>query len=215
MGSPALAMSVLCNVSDKFYFFDIEKIALDNIAEFAKKNQLIDKVQTINKDSIIGVIDLLPTLPKATLLHIDPYNIDKPSTNGKDYLDVFLEASERGMQCVLWYGFNTLDEKKYLNDFLRNKLYNKDIVNLTGVELIMDIIQKNTILINPGILGNGILVSNLSNKSISAILEYSKSLTNMYKNSHYNEVKGDIHREVINLSKTQSIKQKRSRGQKL
>lgn len=89
-GSPALAMSVLGDTSEKFYFFDIEKTALKNITEFTKRNQLIDKVQTINQDSVIGVMELLPVLPKSTLLHIDPYNIDKPSTNGKNYLDCII-----------------------------------------------------------------------------------------------------------------------------
>ncbi|MPM23851.1 hypothetical protein SDC9_70328 [bioreactor metagenome] len=133
------------------------------------------------------------------MLHIDPYNIDKPSTNGKDYLDVFAQASEQGVKCVLWYGFNTLDEKKQLNDFMINKLSDKTIGSLSCTELIMDIIQKNRILCNPGILGNGLLTSNLSDTSISVIENYSKSLTNLYRNSYYNGYKGSIYREIVNI----------------
>lgn len=199
LGSPALAMCILGDTVDKFHFFDIETAALSDVIAFANRNQLADKVEIIKQDSIIGVLDLLPKLPKSTLVHIDPYDIDKPSTNGKDYLDVFAEASERGMKCVLWYGFNTLDEKKYLDDFMIAKLSGKMIDNLSCIELIMDIIQKNTILCNPGILGNGLLTSNLSNASTSTIEKYSKSLTDLYQNSHYNGFKGSIYRDILDI----------------
>lgn len=202
LGSPALAMRVLGDTVDKFHFFDIETAALSNVIAFANRNQLADKVEIIKQDSIIGVLDLLPKLPKSTLVHIDPYNIDKPSTNGKDYLDVFTQASERGMKCVLWYGFNTLDEKKYLDDFMMDKLSGNTIDNLSCIELIMDIIQKNTILCNPGILGNGLLTSNLSNASASTIEKYSKSLIDLYQNSHYNGFKGSIYRDILDIKST-------------
>lgn len=202
LGSPALAMRVLGNTVDKFHFFDIETAALSNVIAFANRNQLTDKVEIIKQDSIIGVLDLLPKLPKSTLVHIAPYNIDKPSINGKDYLDVFTEASERGMKCVLWYGFNTLDEKKYLDDFMVSKLSGKPIENLSCIELIMDIIQKNSILCNPGILGNGLLTSNLSNASASTLEKYSKSLTDLYQNSHYYGFKGSIYRDILDIKST-------------
>jgi 23S rRNA (adenine2030-N6)-methyltransferase len=199
LGSPGLAMRVLGSIVDKFHFFDIETLALANVIDFARRNRLTDKVETINQDSIIGVLDLLPELPGSTLIHIDPYTIDKPSVNGKDYLDVFAQASEQGMKCILWYGFNTLDEKKQLNDYMMNKLSDKAIRNLSCTELIMDIIRKNTILCNPGILGNGLLTSNMSNTSISAIENYSKSLTKLYRNSRYNGFKGSIYRDVLDI----------------
>lgn len=199
LGSPGLAMSILSPVVDKFYFFDLEKAALANVSEFAKQKSLAHKVEIINRDSIVGTMELLPKLPNTTLIHIDPYNIDTPSTNGKSYLDVFVEASERNLKCVLWYGFNTLHEKKYLNDLLSRKLSNKKIQNLACVELIMKIIEQNTIPSNPGILGNGILTSNLSEKSTSAIFQYTKSLTDLYKNSHYNGLKGDMYRDILSL----------------
>ncbi|MDR1201756.1 MAG: hypothetical protein LBL58_09045 [Tannerellaceae bacterium] len=199
LGSPGLAMRVLGSTVDKFHFFDIETIALTNITNFTRRNQLTDKVETINQDSIIGVLDLLSNLPESTLIHIDPYTIDKPSVNGKDYLDVFAQASEQGMKCILWYGFNTLEEKKQLNDYMMNKLSDKIISNLSCTELIMDIIQKNTILCNPGILGNGLLTSTMSLASMFAIENYSKSLTKLYLNSQYNGFKGSIYRDVLDI----------------
>lgn len=197
LGSPGLAMSILKNTTNKFYFFDIETAALSNIIEFAETNQIIDHVTAINQNSIVGTFDLLPTLSQSALIHIDPYNIDQPSSNGKDYLDIFVEASELGIQCILWYGFNTLDEKNTLNNFIINKLSNKNINNVLCIELIMDIIQKDQILCNPGILGNGLLTSNLSQISTAVIENYSESLTALYQKSQYKGYKGSMHRDII------------------
>lgn len=215
LGSSGLAMSILKGISREFYFFDIVESSLSNVAEFSTQNKLIDKTKIINQDSVIGTLNLLPKLPENTLIHIDPYDIDKPSENGKSYLDVFLEASKRGIQCILWYGFNTLREKENLNNLLIDKLADEGIDNLLCVELIMDIIQKDSVLCNPGILGNGILTSNLSNKSQESILQYSLSLTNLYKGSYYKGVKGDLYRDMINLAPRQEIKHKRSNNHKL
>lgn len=215
LGSPGLAMSILKGCVNKYYFFDIDQTALDSVSSFAKDQSLSDRVELINQDSVIATLTLLPKLPVNTLIHIDPYNIDAPAANGKDYLDVFIEASEQGKKCVLWYGFNMLDEKKHLNDFLINKLSHKNISNLTCIELIMDIIQKDSIVCNPGILGNGMLTSNLSDRFSSNIKKYSKSLTDLYKNTFYNGFKGDLYRELVSLKHKRNLKEKQSKSHRI
>lgn len=197
LGSPGLAMSILGNQADKYIFFDIETAPLINITDFAKQKELSDKIKTINQDSIIGLTEMLTSLPKSTLIHIDPYYIDKPSTNGLNYLDLFVKASELGLKCFLWYGFNTLNDKKQINDFIITRLTNSTLGNHFCIELIMEIIQKESIPCNPGILGSGLLVSNLSNDSISTIVDYGELLIDMYKGTKYDKFKGDLYREII------------------
>lgn len=199
LGSPGLAMHIFGNTVEKYYFFDIEMAALSDVVDFATRNRLSDKVVTVNGDSVIGTWDLLPKLPESTLFHIDPYTIDQPSLNGKSYLDVLVRASEQGMKCVLWYGFNTLDEKKQLNDLIAGKLAGKRIEPFGCMELIMDSIRKDTIPCNPGIVGNGLLTSNLSDRSRSTIINYGKMLINLYKNSSYNGFSGSMHMDMPDL----------------
>lgn len=199
LGSPGLAMSILGKSSDKFIFFDIETAPLTNISEFAIRNDLANKAETINQDSVIGVMDLLQTLPKSTLIHIDPYYIDRPSANGYNYLDLFVRASEQGLKCFLWYGFNTLNDKKQINDFIKSNLTNCSIDNLSCVELIMKIIQNDSIACNPGILGSGLLTSNLSKDSLSAIMDFCELLIDLYKGTKYKGFKGDLYREIIKI----------------
>ena len=197
LGSPGLAINVLKDITAKFLFFDIEKEALHSINEYAKACHLAEKIKTVNQDSIVGVTDLLTTLPKSTLIHIDPYCIDQPGANGANYLDVFIKASNLGFKCVLWYGFNTIKEKRQLNDFIKKNLKDSQTENLYCIELIMEIIEEQSTRCNPGILGNGLLTCNLSANSLSAISTYSFLLPDIYKGTKYLGFKGDLYREEI------------------
>lgn len=207
LGSPALAMKVLKNDIKGYLFFDLEKGALENIESFAKHQTITPLVRTFHYDSIDGVLELLPSLPKATFLHIDPYEIDKRNNNGYTYLDVLISATKLGMKCLLWYGFMTINDKQALNKYVSEKLSKADIKDYTCSELIMNSIEKDTVICNPGILGSGILATNLSQKSNVAILNYSKRLVEIYKNARYKEFDGSLHNDTI--SKKQNIKIKR------
>ena len=109
LGSPALAIKVLNNDVKGCLFFDLEKGALDNVELFARNQAILPPIRTFNCDSIDGVLKLLPSLPKSTFLHIDPYEIDKTNSNGHTYLDVLIGATKLGMKCLLWYGFMTIN----------------------------------------------------------------------------------------------------------
>lgn len=207
LGSPALAMKVLKNDIKEYLFFDLEKGALENIESFAKHQTITSPVRTFHYDSIDGVLELLPSLPKATFLHIDPYEIDKRNNNGYTYLDVLISATKLGMKCLLWYGFMTINDKQALNKYVSEKLNKAGIKDYMCSELIMNSIEKDTVICNPGILGSGILATNLSQKSNVAILNYSKRLVEIYKNARYKEFDGSLHNDTI--SKKQSIKIKR------
>lgn len=207
LGSPALAMKVLKNDIKGYLFFDLEKGALENIESFAKHQTITSPVRTFHYDSIDGVLELLPSLPKATFLHIDPYEIDKRNNNGYTYLDVLISATKLGMKCLLWYGFMTINDKQALNKYVSEKLNKAGIKDYTCSELIMNSIEKDTVICNPGILGSGILATNLSQKSNVAVLNYSKRLVEIYKNARYKEFDGSLHNDTI--SKNQNIKIKR------
>ena len=68
-------------------------------------------------------MELLPSLPVSSFIHIDPYEIDKSGEpGGFTYFDVFLEAAQAGIKCYLWYGFMTLSVKEQLNAYILNGL---------------------------------------------------------------------------------------------
>ena len=71
----------------------------------------------------------------------------------------------------------------------------------------MDAIKKDTVVCNPGILGSGILATNLSQKSNSIIQDFSKKLVRIYKDALYKEFDGSLYNDTI--SKKQNIRIKR------
>lgn len=200
-GSPALAMKILGESVSKYYFFDLESKSLDNIRRFAEQIHLNNHIFIKNCDSTVGVIDILPTLPKTSFIHIDPYEIDKEGTGRHTYLDVFIQATRLGLKCLLWYGFMTLNDKLRTDTYIASHLQKSGIKNVLGSKLIMNNIRKNTTICNPGILGNGLLASNLSDKSNQQLLGFSRLLEDIYKNSQYKGLDGSLYNEILKQSR--------------
>jgi 23S rRNA (adenine2030-N6)-methyltransferase len=197
LGSPALAMSILQDKVDNYIFFDIDKEALNNISRFSSKLGLVDKIELRNQDPRIGLRELLKKLPASTLIHIDPYEILEPVSNGYSYLDLFIEASDLGVKCFLWYGFNTLDEKRKLDEAIKLEVQKSVSKDFLCKELIMEIITTEPTPVNPGIVGSGLLASNLSKKSFDAIEKYSHLLVDLWKDTTYRNCRGDLYQETI------------------
>ena len=193
LGSPALAMNVLGKQAKRFVFFDLEKSALENVGTYAKQIGLSVSVEIHHADSSRGTIELLPSLPASSFIHIDPYEIDKKGDSGVTYLDVLIQATQLGMKCLLWYGFMTGDDKAFLDNYITSNLEKAGIKDYTGVELIMNSIRKDSVLCNPGILGSGILATNVSQTSKDIILDYSSQLVDIYKDAKYKDYDGCLY----------------------
>lgn len=193
LGSPALAMNVLGKQARRFVFFDLEKSALENVGTYAKQIGLSPFVEIYHADSLRGTIELLPSLPTSSFIHIDPYEIDKKGNSGVTYLDVLIQATLLGMKCLLWYGFMTGDDKASLDNYITSSLEKAGIKDYTGVELTMNSIRKDSVLCNPGILGSGILATNLSQTSTDIILDYSNQLVDIYKDAKYKDYDGSLY----------------------
>lgn len=193
LGSPALAMNVLGKQAKRFVFFDLEKSALENVGTYAKQIGLSASVEIHHADSSRATIELLPSLPTSSFIHIDSYEIDKKGDSGVTYLDVLIQATLLGMKCLLWYGFMTGDDKASLDNYITSSLEKAGIKDYTGVELTMNSIRKDSVLCNPGILGSGILATNLSQTSTDIILDYSNQLVDIYKDAKYKDYDGSLY----------------------
>ena len=92
---------------------------------------------------------------------------------------MFLEAAQAGIKCYLWYGFMTLSVKEQLNAYILNGLRKNKIKGCACVELILEIIERNTIPSN------------------TILQDYSNLLVNMYQGAIYNGTNGTLYKEVI------------------
>ena len=166
-------------------------------AETAVQDMPESHIQTCHTDSLEGVIKLLLSLSQSSFLHIDPYEIDKKGISGTTYLDVLIQATQADMKCLLWYGFMTKNDKIHINQYIVNRLEEENIKEYTCIELIMNSIRKDTIPCNPGILGSGILATNLSQEANKAIWDYSDMLVCMYSDTKYKSYDGRLYRDSI------------------
>ena len=174
-------MNVLEKQAKRFVFFDLEKSALENVGTYAKQVGLSASVEMHHADSSRGTIELLPSLPSSSFIHIDPYEIDKKGDSGVTYLDILIQATQLGMKCLL------------LDNYIVSSLEKAGIKDYIGVELTMNSIRKDSILCNPGILGSGILATNLSQISKDTILDYSNKPVDIYKDAKYKDYDGSLY----------------------
>ena len=198
-------MKVLNNDVKGCLFFDLEKEALENIESFVRHQAVVPSIRTFNCDSIDGVLSYCRHYPNPRF-YIQTYEIDKPNSNANTYLDVLISATKLGMKCLLWYGFMTINDKQALNKSMSEKFNKAGIKDYTCSELIMNAIKKDTVVCNPGILGSGILATNLFQKSNAVIQDYSKKLVEIYKNAQYKKFNGSLYNDTINKKQNIRIK---------
>ncbi len=197
LGSCGQIIHLLRDKPDNYIFFDIDKKALNSIEKSVIELGLSHKVETIQMDSVTGLINLIPKINKRAFVHIDPYLIYQPNKDGYSYLDGFFEASKKGIKCFLWYGFETLNEKNRINDILLSRIKKTEINGVSCDELILKAIHENSANINPGVLGCGILTSNLTKKSIKIISCYANLLVKIYKDSKFKGISAELYYDKI------------------
>ncbi len=103
-------------------------------------------------------------------------------------------------QYGIYHFLEKADDDKSLKDSIYYQLENivsslekAGIKDYIGVELTMNSIRKDNILCNPGILGSGILATNVSQISKDTILDYSNKLVDIYKDAKYKDYDGSLY----------------------
>lgn len=203
LGSPGLAMNILQERIEKYIFCDIEDESLDAINKYSISNNLSNKVQTYKNDSIKTVDSLLSSFSSSDFIHIDPYSITDKNNEGKTFFDTFLDSIKIGMKSMLWYGYENNYQRKYLLNWMKKKVnsfYTPVNNNIFLIELFLSSIQEKEIIVNPGVVGCGIVIGNLSKKSIDEFDMFSNELVKIYHSSIIcEEYKGNLEKEKFML----------------
>ncbi|WP_211173151.1 23S rRNA (adenine(2030)-N(6))-methyltransferase RlmJ [Brasilonema bromeliae] len=183
LGSPALALNILKASTNKFVFFDIEEMCLKQIAVFVKKLNINSKITYKNQDSVDGLIGMLEELGTRDFIHVDPYFIHHTNANEHSYFDAFCLAMRKGVMGMLWYGFNTIKEREVLHNVFSSQTNTSSQTRLQGIEIASILLNKNILDVNPGVLGCGILIGNLSEDSRQSFKEMAQEVINLYRDS--------------------------------
>lgn len=198
LGSAALAMHVLGPRGTKFTFYDLEEEALCALRSYSRALSLTDVV-CLREDSRSALAILAGRLAPDCFVHIDPYFVHKADAQGNTYFSGFVRVAASGAKGILWYGFNTLGERARLHAFFERQPTPKGQV-LRGMEIMSVLIGRHRPVVNPGVLGCGILVANLSDKSQAVFSRLAHDLVQLYQGATmFQSYPGDLRCEEFQV----------------
>ena len=126
-GSPFLAMRILTRSPADFVFCDTDEVSLADIQNAASRLSIDEaRLRIIHGDGVSTVAHLgaaLPTTEAAsTVVHIDPYHPLQESSQGLNSIDLLCQLSDRGIKCLLWFGYRNLSMREGLFQALHRSL---------------------------------------------------------------------------------------------
>jgi 23S rRNA (adenine2030-N6)-methyltransferase len=200
-GSPMIAMEMLGGAGGCFVFCDLDGASLANIAHDARALGVPSgRVRLVQADGVSTLDRELAGLTEdeaaETFLHVDPYLPLEPGRGGETPLNLFARAAERGVECMLWYGFDARTDRAVVLDALRDGMegdawYGE--VSLRAEDL-------SEVGFNPGVLGCGVVMCNVSQEALAACRGLGEGLAQAYSGARLpNGHDGTLEFEESNL----------------
>jgi 23S rRNA (adenine2030-N6)-methyltransferase len=188
-GSPLLAMRVLQPHHATFLFCDTDPQSLSTISDDRARVGLPeDAVQVVHGDGVGTLARILASSSSEemsnTFAHLDPYQPFAANAEGITSVDLFCEMSRRGGKAMLWYGFASKGEQEYLHQQLQHTLqvhtFDPPTSRLWCGEVTLNAIHTPGYPFNPGVMGCGIILSNVSSPALTACKHLGKALETLY-----------------------------------
>ena len=179
-GSPLIAMELLEDTAE-FVFCDLDGQSLATIAQDARALGVPSgRVRLVQGDGVSALVDELAALAEEqasrTFLHVDPYRPSEPGHGGESSLGLFARAAQRGVGCMLWYGFDSRGERAVVLEALRERItggawYGE--VSLRAKDL-------SEVGFDPGVLGCGVVMCNVEQGALAACSRLGEGLAEAY-----------------------------------
>jgi 23S rRNA (adenine2030-N6)-methyltransferase len=193
-GSPRIALALLQQNEADLVFCDIDRASLAGIRATAIELGFPERtVLLIDEDGISTLVRLgsqiaAPQAPNTFAL-IDPYLPLESANGGFNSVELFSDLSTKNIKVMLWYGYESHDTRNsFLTELTRVLAADKWDVsrhNLWCGDISLAVIGDRTFNERPGVLGCGIVCSNLSSKSTSVCDDLGKSLAKIYERATF------------------------------
>ncbi len=188
-GSPLLAMTLLQPHHAIFLFCDTDPQSLATISDdIARVDLPEDAVQVVQGDGVGTLARLLasgsPERMSNTFAHLDPYQPFAANAEGITSVDLFCEMSRRGGKAMLWYGFDSKGGQEHFHQQLQHTFhvhtFHPPAYRLWCGEVTLNAIHTPGYRFNPGVMGCGIILSNVSSPSLTACKQLGEALETLY-----------------------------------
>lgn len=188
-GSPLLAMTVLQPHHTSFLFCDTDPESLSTISgDRATLGLALEAVQVVQGDGVETLTRLLtsvgPLEVSDTFAHLDPYQPFIANAEGTTSVDVFCELSRQGGKAMLWYGFDSAGDQEHfyqqLQHTFRVQTFHPPAYRLWCGEMTLNAIHTPDSRFHPGVMGCGIILSNISSVSLTACKQLGEALEMLY-----------------------------------
>jgi 23S rRNA A2030 N6-methylase RlmJ len=194
-GSPRIAMEMLKDAASRFLFCDLDQDSLSTIRQRARELGLAARVETEHANGVTTLRRKVAILSQADAPHVfaplDPYLPFARDDDGRDCADLFCELTAKGARVMLWYGFGSEDELAVLMKELRtvaaaHSLRTADHRIWRG-EIVLAAMHDSDFDINPGVMGCGVLCSNIGANAVSACAKLGQELARIYSDARFPE----------------------------
>jgi 23S rRNA A2030 N6-methylase RlmJ len=189
-GSPLIAMSLLGAGVDSYLFCDTDAASLHTIQDSSRQLGLpADRLRCVQGDGVGTLYQTAAQLPGALALeafaHIDPYRPFEQTAAGLTSLELFGELSARGVKAMLWYGYDSPATRSRCEDQLRSGLaaLRPNPSSLWCGEINLAAMHDPGFTVNPGVQGCGVLLSNVSARTMAACTRLGEALAEIYRSA--------------------------------
>jgi 23S rRNA (adenine2030-N6)-methyltransferase len=203
-GSPFLALEA--SRARRFLFCDIDAESLSTIQEAARALRCGADVWCIQADGVDTLWQAAARLTEQSapqvFAHIDPYRPWEINPAGRSALDLFGELTRRGVKSMLWYGYDSPDGRAVCWKHIQTTLaaHHVDPSRLWCGEINLAALTDPSSTFNPGVLGCGVLLGNLSHRTTQACARLGLALADIYRNAAFPDGRsGAIEFTIISL----------------
>lgn len=189
-GSPLIAMKGLTR-KDEFVFCDLDPDSLEDIRTWGERlGYEAGSIRCMPQDGVRTTLASAAFVShafgeagiKKCFAFLDPYD---PFEGEISSLDAFGELNDSGFSCMLWYGFDGREGQRKCHDGFRQCLQAHDIQDPWCGEIVLTAIDDPDFPWNPGVMGCGIFLGNLSDRSYNACEAMGKALVQTYRDATF------------------------------
>ncbi|PSP80498.1 hypothetical protein BRC81_02070 [Halobacteriales archaeon QS_1_68_20] len=188
LGSPALAMGVLGDAAD-YYFFDVDPGCLDSIREEASRRDCSSAVNAVPADGLSGVAAGIAADGDGTdVVHVDPFEtFAATDPAGLTPIELFADVAARGDVALLWYGFESAEAIERRWEHVREEVREQldDASSAWCGELALEAPANHGLSTDPGLVGSHLLCAGLSPETEQRCRELGDAIAAAYDHGDF------------------------------